>query len=162
MKTKTILFALASLIFLTNCANKTKQPKEESLWDETIHQKEIAKVKPNDTLSDDDKLYGWDDVMNGKLKETPIMNGVPKEYFRKNNKYKDWDANNPKQVLLEYIVEKNGTASNVEVKKSSGIKKLDDEALRLIKEAKYLPGTNQKGELVRCGNTVITVYFPTK
>ena len=107
---------------------------------------------------DDNRIYYFEDLI--EMKETPTIKGNPKEYFRKNNKFKDWDANDPKKVLLEYIVEKNGTASNIEIKKSSGNKELDDEALRLIKEAVYLPGTNLDGEPIRCGNTVIYVFFP--
>lgn len=164
MNTKSILIALSSLLLFVSCTGKTKQPKEETLWDDSAivnnsaHATKAEITEKKDTV-DNDRIYYFEDLQ--EIKETPRLAG-PKEYFRKNNKFKDWDANDPKQVFLEYIVEKNGTASNVEIKESSGIKKLDDEALRLIKEAEYLPGTNHKGEPIRCGNMMNHVFFPPK
>ena len=81
-------------------------------------------------------------------------------YFRQNNKFKDWDKNNSKVVILQGIVEKNGTISDVRILRPSNVKELDDEALRLIQSAKYTPGKNPQGEDVRSKFT-IPVYFPT-
>ena len=80
-------------------------------------------------------------------------------YFRQNNKFKDWDKNNSKVVILQGVVEKNGTISGVRILRPSNVKELDDEALRLIKSAKYTPGKNPEGEDVRSKFT-IPVYFP--
>lgn len=118
----------------------------------------VVETTTEKETDDDDRTYYFKDL--AEMDQTPTMKGNPKEYFRKNNKFKDWDADDPKKVLLEYIVEKNGTASNIEIKKSSGNKELDDEAFRLIKEAVYLPGTNLDGKPIRCGNTMIYVFFP--
>ena len=163
MKSSTII-ALASLFILASCTHKTNQPKEEALWDETNSKVEHASttISENTVLEGDTTIYGWKELMEGKIKETPILGVNPKEYFRENNKFKDWDATNPKQVFLEYVVEKDGTASNIKIKESSGNSELDNEAVRLIKEAAHLPGTNHKGEPIRCGNSMIYVYFPPK
>lgn len=82
-------------------------------------------------------------------------------YFRQNNKYKDWDKSNPKKVYLRGIVEKDGTINSVKIIRSSEIKELDDEALRLIKAAKYSSGKNEKGKDVRSVFS-IAVNFPAQ
>lgn len=170
----TIIFLMCLLLFV-NCTNKTKQPKEEALWENPAKQTENIDTKTNDekrilsetkavqkTIENEDTtVYGFKDLKD-KIKETPIMKGDPKTYFRENNKFKDWNINDKKEVGLEYIVEKNGSTSNIMVIKSSGNTNLDNEAVRLIKEAVHLPGTNYKGEPIRCGNTMINVYFPPK
>jgi TonB family protein len=61
-------------------------------------------------------------------------------YFRQNNRFKDWDKNDKKQIFLQGVVEKDGTVTNVRILRSSKIPKLDEEALRLVKSAKYCPG----------------------
>lgn len=109
--------------------------------------------------SSNDRIYYFKDLH--EMKETPILNDA-NQYFRNNNRYKDWDINDKREVVLEYIVEKDGTTSNIIIKKSSNNEDLDKEAVRLIKKAKHLPGTNLKGEYIRCGNTIITIYFPPK
>ena len=85
----------------------------------------------------------------------------PINYFRQNNKFKDWDKNNPQRVALQGVVEIDGTINGVRIVRSSNVKELDDEALRLIQSAKYLPGKNEKGENVRTKYSVI-VDFPAR
>ena len=80
-------------------------------------------------------------------------------YLRQNNKFKDWDKNNSKKVYLQGVVEINGTISNVRIIRSSDVKELDDEALRLIKSAKYIPGKDKTGKNIRSKYTV-EVPFP--
>ena len=82
-------------------------------------------------------------------------------YFRQNNKFNDRDKNDSKLVVLQGVVEKNGTISDVKILRPSNITELDDEALRLIKSAKYAPGKNSNGEDVRSKIT-IPVQFPAK
>ena len=81
------------------------------------------------------------------------------KYLRDNNKYSDWNKGNKKQVLISAVIEKDGKAVNVEVKKSSGIEKLDKEAVRLIQNAKYKPASNDRENPVR-SNWVIFIDFP--
>lgn len=107
--------------------------------------------------NDDDKIYGFDELKS--IKNTPQLENY-KQYFRTNNKYNTWDSDNKKEVLVGYIVEKNGKPSGVFVKTSCGIQELDDEAVRLINEAHFLPGINFKDEPIRCGDMMIPVHFP--
>jgi TonB family protein len=78
-------------------------------------------------------------------------------YFRQNNKFKDWDKNDKKIVFIQGVVEKNGTITNVMVKRSSGVTKLDEESLRLIKSVKYSPGKDANGQDVR---SIISIVVP--
>ena len=82
-------------------------------------------------------------------------------YLRQNNKFKDWDKNNPQKVYLQGVVEIDGSFNNVRIILSSNIKELDDEALRLIKSAKYTPGKDKMGKDVRSIYS-IEVYFPPR
>jgi TonB family protein len=74
------------------------------------------------------------------ITSTATLENAP-DYFAKNNKYKDWDKNDPKSVWIKGIVEKDGSITNARVVKSSKIDKLDAEAIRLIKSVKITPGT---------------------
>ena len=117
-----------------------------------------TKVKEQSN-SDNDRIYYFSQLK--EIKETPTLKEA-KQYFRNNNRYKDWDINDKREVVLEFVVEKDGIASNIKIHKSSNNTDLDREAIRLIKEAEYSPGTNLQGEYIRCGNTIITVFFPPK
>lgn len=108
--------------------------------------------------NEDDKLYGFNDLK--ELKNTPYKEDW-KEYFRVNNKYKNWNKNELKETTVECIVEKDGTTSNVKIQKTSGIDSLDVEAVRLIKEmAGITPATNLYNQKVRSSNFFILVTFP--
>ena len=99
-------------------------------------------------------------------------------YFRTHNKYKDWDPKKGKRVLVHGIAEKDGTISGVGIsygwdldpqsgamknkgKGTCGLKELDEEALRLIRQAKLSPGMSDQGVSVR-SNFVVIVDFPPK
>lgn len=99
-------------------------------------------------------------------------------YFRTHNKYKDWDPKKGKRVLVHGIAEKDGTISGVGIsygwdldpqsgamknkgKGTCGLKELDEEALRLIRQAKLSPGMSDQGVPVR-SNFVVIVDFPPK
>lgn len=99
-------------------------------------------------------------------------------YFRINNRYKDWSPDKGKRIMIGAVAEKNGKATDVKVVCSwdynpgtesmknkmdgtSGIKELDEEALRLIREATLLPGKTKEGTPVR-SKFVIMVDFPPK
>lgn len=99
-------------------------------------------------------------------------------YFRTNNRYKDWAPAKGKRIMIGAVAEKDGTATDVKVlhawdynpqtgemqNKSDGtcgIKELDEEAVRLIREAEYLPGKTKDGALIR-SKFVIMVDFPPK
>ena len=108
---------------------------------------------------DDDKTYGLEDSRLNLVRTTPVLDKA-KQYFKENNKYKDWNPQDEKKVLIEYIVEKTGKTTDVTVKQSCGVEELDNEALRLIREAVMVPGTNLKGKPVRMKDFWIPVFFP--
>ena len=129
---------------------------------------QISNEKSNDNdnveISDvpeanDDKIYNIGD-MDNIYRNPQLENAL--EYFMANNKFKDWDPNNNKAVYLKFVVEKNGETSDIKIVKSCGIEELDNEAVRLIKEARHVPGTNIKGERIRCGNMANIIDFPPK
>lgn len=99
-------------------------------------------------------------------------------YMRANNKYKDWDPQKGKRVLVKAIAEKDGTTTDVHVVRgwdlepktgslknkkegTCGVKELDQEAVRLIQTAKLLPGKTEKGEIVR-SSFLFMIDFPSK
>ena len=83
-------------------------------------------------------------------------------YFRTNNKYKNWDSKDEKMVLINAIIEKDSTATQVKVVgKGCGVKELEEEAVRLIKAAKVSPASDEHGNLLR-SNWFIPVYFPPR
>lgn len=101
-----------------------------------------------------------------------------KTYFRTNNKYKDWDPDNGKVIALTAIIEKDGSATDLKFawaadldtrkkslanrrNNSDGIQELEEEALRLIREAKIDPGKDKEGNPVR-SKWIITVEFPPR
>ena len=53
-------------------------------------------------------------------------------------------------VLIQFVVEKDGSLSNFKVSRSSKLPSLDAEALRVAKTLpKFTPGRNEKGQTVR-------------
>ncbi|WP_029905076.1 energy transducer TonB [Prevotella sp. 10(H)] len=96
------------------------------------------------------------------VQSTPYLDKAL-QYLKKHNKYRDWDANNKKQVMVGFVGEKDGTTSYANIKKSCGVKELDEEALRIVRELKYdEPGTDPDGNPIRVGNMVIMIDFPAK
>lgn len=154
MKRSLIIFSIVGITFI-NCSNTTKQSlqKEEKAETETNTTGKLT----NTTTQEDTTIYYLD---SRNVHNTPYM-ANPKKYFRDNNKYKDWDKNDKKHVLISFVSEKDGSTSHVKVKKSCGIEKLDNEALRLIENLKYEePAIDIKGTPVRAGDMIILVYFP--
>ena len=83
-------------------------------------------------------------------------------YFRQNNQYKDWPKDDEKRVLIGAVIEEDGTPTDVQVKGSSEVDELDQEAIRLIKNITFEPGKNKDGKPLRVPNFVIFVFFPPK
>jgi TonB family protein len=110
--------------------------------------------------SDDNYIYLFEDMLQEKLGDTPKWPDAV-AYIKNNNRFGDWDKNDPKEVWVDYVVEKDGSTSNVTIWKSCGIAELDNEAVRLIKEAKIpQPGVDKNGKPVRCGDQKMDVHFP--
>ena len=113
----------------------------------------------NDTVIDDDQFTAYIDPERGEILLTPIqvMPEFPGgeramfQYIQENLKY-------PKQALqkqiqgrsiCQFIVEKDGSISHIQVVRSSGNKSLDRAAIRVIKTMpKWTPGRLQ-GKIIR-------------
>ena len=150
--------------FMMNDKDYQEQPQMNKTVDTIKKEKEEVSLKrtgkKEETITEEDdpnRIYtGF-----GVFSHIPLLKGGL-DYFRKNNRYNDWDSKNPKETLIEYVVEKNGEASHVSIKESSGNAELDQEAIRLIKEAEYTVAKLKNGKEARAGGMMINVTFPTK
>ena len=150
--------------FMMNDKDYQEQPQMNKTVDTIKKEKEEVSLKrtgkKEETITEEDdpnRIYtGF-----GVFLHIPLLKGGL-DYFRKNNRYNDWDSKNPKETLIEYVVEKNGKASHVSIKESSGNAELDQEAIRLIKEAEYTVAKLKNGKEARAGGMMINVTFPTK
>lgn len=150
--------------FMMNDKDYQEQPQMNKTVDTIKKEKEEVSLKrtgkKEETITEEDdpnRIYtGF-----GVFSHIPLLKGGL-GYFRKNNRYNDWDSKNPKETLIEYVVEKNGKASHVSIKESSGNAELDQEAIRLIKEAEYTVAKLKNGKEARAGGMMINVTFPTK
>lgn len=150
--------------FMMNDKDYQEQPQMNKTVDTIKKEKEEVSLKrtgkKEETITEEDdpnRIYtGF-----GVFSHIPLLKGGL-DYFRKNNRYNDWDSKNPKETLIEYVVEKNGKASHVSIKESSGNAELAQEAIRLIKEAEYTVAKLKNGKEARAGGMMINVTFPTK
>lgn len=150
--------------FMMNDKDYQEQPQMNKTVDTIKKEKEEVSLKrtgkKEETITEEDdpnRIYtGF-----GVFSHIPLLKGGL-DYFRKNNRYNDWDSKNPKETLIEYVVEKNGKTSHVSIKESSGNAELDQEAIRLIKEAEYTVAKLKNGKEARAGGMMINVTFPTK
>lgn len=150
--------------FMMNDKDYQEQPQMNKTVDTIKKEKEEVSLKrtgkKEETITEEDdpnRIYtGF-----GVFSHIPLLKGGL-DYFRKNNRYNDWDSKNPKETLIEYVVEKNGKASHVSIKEGSGNAELDQEAIRLIKEAEYTVAKLKNGKEARAGGMMINVTFPTK
>ena len=150
--------------FMMNDKDYQEQPQMNKTVDTIKKEKEEVSLKrtgkKEETITEEDdpnRIYtGF-----GVFSHIPLLKGGL-DYFRKNNRYNDWDSKNPKETLIEYVVDKNGKASHVSIKESSGNAELDQEAIRLIKEAEYTVAKLKNGKEARAGGMMINVTFPTK
>ena len=150
--------------FMMNDKDYQEQPQMNKTVDTIKKEKEEVSLKrtgkKEETITEEDdpnRIYtGF-----GVFSHIPLLKGGL-DYFRKNNRYNDWDSKNPKETLIEYVVEKNGKASHVSIKESSGNAELDQEAIRLIKEAEYTVAKLKNGKEARAGGMMINVTFPIK
>jgi len=140
---KTTLF-LITLFLSVGCGN---QQKPQTLEEEGPKEQVTQQVIVEDTT-----------VYDMPYSTAALEN--PKEYFRANNKFKDWDKANQQRVIVRAIIEKDSTASNIQVMKNDlEYPELKAEAIRLIEEAKILPALNENGEKVR-SKWIIFVFCP--
>ena len=106
--------------FMMNDKDYQEQPQMNKTVDTIKKEKEEVSLKrtgkKEETITEEDdpnRIYtGF-----GVFSHIPLLKGGL-DYFRKNNRYNDWDSKNPKETLIEYVVEKNGKASHVSLKKA--------------------------------------------
>jgi TonB family protein len=128
------LTGVAAVVLVLMCANP-----------ERSHAAAYAPMDPDTTV------YSGLDVMTAELENATA-------WLRANNRYNDWGKSDRKLTVLQGIVEKDGSISNVRIFRSSGVKHLDAEALRLVKSAGYKPAMRQ-GKPVRSKYSVV-IPFP--
>ena len=90
---------------------------------------------------------------------TPFIKNY-KSYLRDNNRYNDWKGER-KVVIVNTIVEKDGSTNSHSILRKCGVPELEEEAIRLVKEADIEPGTDENGNPVRC-RCVFVIEFPSR
>lgn len=136
---------------LSTCSQKrTLSQSDETIKDE-LNEIEATQAKAANTPAEEDSIWkipyytaNLEDAIN---------------YFRKNNKYKDWDPKNGKRTLLSAVIEKDGTPTSIIIRKTSGIKELDEEAVRLVGNAKISPAKDENQKPLR-SEWFISIPFP--
>lgn len=119
---------------------------------QTLEEKNLKEEPAQQAFVEDTTVYD----MPYKTAELKDAN----DYFKKNNRYKDWDVNNRQTILVRAIIEKDSIASGIKIlSKNIEHLELKEEAMRLIQDAKIAPALNEEGEAVRSKWT-IAVYFP--
>jgi len=141
-------FKQKEIIYKTTSVSSTPKPKANNTKETTDHS--------GSKEDDDEKIYGFNDLR--LMRSTPYLHRA-KEYFMQHNKYKEWNSADEKRVMIGCVVEKNGDKTDLTVRQSCGVEELDNEALRLIREADVSPGTNLEGKPVRA-DFIIPVFFP--
>lgn len=93
-------------------------------------------------------------IVDNPAKPPEFPGGLPKLYrqlskiVRYPRKAKEYNIQG--KVILTFVVEKDGSITNIKVKQKVS-PELDNETVRVIKLApKFTPGKNQNGEPVRC------------
>lgn len=83
------------------------------------------------------------------------------EYIQNNISEEVRATNKEGRITLSFVVERDGSISNIEILRSKGDKQLEDEAVRIIKQMpKWIPG-KQRGKVVRVKYT-LPVSFKKK
>ena len=111
--------------------------------------KEQPQVDTSPVYEECDQLPEFHGGMNALFRHLSTNIVYPKESM---------DANEQGRVLVAFVVEKDGSISDVKVAKSSGFDRLDAEAARVIREMPaWVPGKHE-GEVVRA-RFVLPVSF---
>ena len=165
---KSIFFTSICVIFLNSCSSKSEKvrvPGDNSIitqQNNTVLMKADSAIK--DTLNITQSSTANDSHDLPPYSTASLLNW--KEYFRTNNKYKDWDSKDAQKVFIRAIVEKDGAITDVIIVKKCNNDLLNNEAIRLIRDAKangaqIEPARNEKGNPIR-SNWTIAIDFPPK
>ena len=133
---------------------KAKEEAELLAKEKTEQRRLKAEQKAKEEIRMEEKEVKEEHVFEVAEEQALFPGGSSKmfEYLRKNIKYPAVSRNNGSQgrTILYFIVEKDGSISNVGVKKSSGDIYLDKEAVRVVESMpKWIPA-KQAGKTVRC------------
>ena len=131
---------------------KAEQKKESS---QTVSSIQADFLQPNND-EEDDEVY----VVVDKMPEFPGGEQAMFRYLSENLKYPAIAQENGIQgrVICQFVVNKDGSITGVEVVRSSGDSSIDKEAVRLIKTMpRWNPGT-QKGKAVRVKSSVPIIF----
>ena len=131
-----------------------------------IKQKEPASTSAKTESSKQDNKANIKETPKQEKPEMPYYTAYLENwesYFRTNNKYKDWDSKDAKMTMITATIDKYGKPHDVKVLRSCNIKNLDEEAIRLIREATTIsPAKTEQGEDIEMKEWAIPVYFPPK
>lgn len=173
MRNLILLLSVLFLLLFSCNSNSSKQvlSSSEETSDSLIKENNRMNDAEESDHSEKSKTLVSDKAISQKITqdndtiiyEAPMVSAALEnaiDYFRTNNKYKNWNKNDEKLVILKCIAEKNGSISNVRIlRDGSGNSDLDNEAIRLIKQAKLTPARDAKDVAVRSLWT-IAVHFP--
>ncbi len=124
--------------------------------DKVTNNESIAQVISNENATAPSPMTPAD--KNAKIDKEPQYPGgemAMMEYLMKNLKYPEdaYKANKDGRVVVSFIVDEKGNVTSPKVEKSV-YKSLDEEAIRVVKGMKFIPGQS-KGKPVSC-----TFYLP--
>ena len=156
-RSATALYLLpATAIALSLFASPQEATGTESTQPETVAIDKISKnVEINDTI--EGQIY----QVVEKQPEFPGGMTALMKYLRDNIRYPDEARKQNKQgrCFVGFVVETDGSISDITIKKSAGDEALDKEAMRVVSTMpKWKPGT-QGGEAVRVQFTLPISYF---
>lgn len=183
MKLRTTFFILTSMLLLTNCNGKIKQPKEESLWDEIPEEfqqiqkdekiqiniyfsppppgkadsRDTTTVIAPDKVSPSNKIYEITEVdylpnyPNGGWESfTSYLQSIryPKEVK---------DINNVGSLSILFVLEKDGSASNIQIT-SSVNNLIDNTIIEALKKMPAWKPAKKDGLYVRSEYSFTIIY----
>lgn len=162
------LLLLATLIVLPlSCKSKNKSVEVEVV-DWGVVEQEITLDTEPAIQNEDTTIY--------KFTATTAHQEDAINYFRQNNRLKDWDPAKAKEILVRAVIEKDGSPTRIQVGMyremdpvTKEMKRLENwkeddftrEAIRLIEGADITPASNEQGTVVRA-EWVNMIYFPPK
>ncbi len=183
MKTKTILLVLAGFSMFAACNSKNKQPKEESLWDEMPRATQVepsdGKVQLNTVISppppgntdrndtssviEPDKVSASDEIY--KVTDVDFLAAYPNGGWEAFSVYlqsvsypreaKDKDIEDA--LIVTFVVEKDGSVSNIEIVKSAN-KLVDDEIVKALQNMPPWKPGKKDGLYVRSNYSFTLIY----
>jgi TonB family protein len=137
---RAIRYKMESSLYLFDYA---KALKEREDYNKSLN--ELRESKPNEVHEIVDEYPSFPGGRDAMI-----------EWIQKNQKIPEGSQSG--RCILIFVVERDGSFSEIEVGRSSGDEKLDEEAIRLLKTMpRWTPG-KLNGEKVRC-RSILRIYF---